>query len=281
MKRLTCLILIFALIVLCAGCAALLPDSATDSSAPEVTPELTPEPTPEPTPEVTPEPAEPWEELFSAFLKDNYEGLNQVFSGTIAGIGFIDLDIDGSPELLIFDAGASASMGVQFFDIFDGQVVCVSANILEVGRIYGMGHLSSIYVNTNFFDDFRLMRAEDGERFFCVVSGNGADDFNYTELVCFENNGQTLRTVSRLYHYETYSSDSDSAVSSVYEAGGEDITAEEYQARWDEIFAAEDLGYNAAGVFIWERSGMYASDYDGFVDMVDAAVAAYVPVPEE
>ena len=70
--------------------------------------------------------------LYRDFLELNYVPLTTA-CGFISGVGLCDLDLDGCAELILFDAGASSSMGVQLFDVEDGKAVCVSASRVEVG----------------------------------------------------------------------------------------------------------------------------------------------------
>jgi len=291
-KRLFCLLLIAALLPLpgCGAPAAPSP-SPTVQATPAATAETTPEPsgTQEVSPSPAPEPSAPevygdWAAIFTDFLRENYDSLNTLCYGGIAGVGFIDLDLDGTPELLLFDAGASAAMGVQFFDIADGREVCVSANNPDLRQPYGAGYFTDVYVNANYFDDFRLMEdQESGERYFLVESGNGAEDFLYREVIRFGRDGSGVLTLtSLLYRYESYSPDDSGNMvlsSANYTQNGQSITGAEYTAAYDALFASvKQTDYTPAGVFIWE-----VKDYDGglesFLSLVQTAVERYIPIP--
>jgi hypothetical protein len=231
-----------------------------------------------------------WQTIYTNFLTDNFSTISEQLYGSIAGIGFIDLDFDGTPELVLFDPGASASMGVQFFDITDasGTVECVSANILSVGETFGGDYLTEAYVNANYFEDFRLAENADGERIFYVNSGNGGIDFSYTELIEF--GGQTvgddgivvLTLTSLLYRSDRYPDEEEggSAEESEFTYMSERVSSEEYEAQLA-AFNAEytDTDYEARGVFMWEDKS-YTTDLTGLMAMLDNAIAAYVPLPE-
>ena len=215
-------------------------------------------------------------DLFRAFLSENYQELSDAFYNGISGVGFIDLDIDGGVEMLVFDAGASAAMGLQFFDIIDGKVECVSANMEDVGKAFGGEHMSKVIVNANYFDDFRLMQDKaSGKKFFIVQSGNGAADFSYSELVRFGNDGGVLTLESLMYKYEEYDIDSGSVKSENFKIAGKDADKTEYEAAFSSFFAgAEDLGYVAMGAFLWENSDFDAG-LDGLLAMADKAQMLY------
>lgn len=294
-KRILILFLIFTLCLPALACTQLLPDEAA-SPSPESTepPAATDAPEAEPTDEVSlqgdePEPAAaPGAEelaMYSDFLSENYDRLSELCYGGIAGVGFIDLDLDDAPELVLFDSGASASMGVQLFDIVDenGTIECVSANMVELGSTFGGEYFSLVYVNTNYFDDFRLMRGNDGSMAFYVSSGNGSIDFSYTELISFSgvpgSGGQTvLRPASVLYRRDEYDMDSGDVTDSRCRVDGDDCSVEDYEQR---LSAYEtdfnDTGYTAAGVFVWADKS-YSNDFTGFMSMVSAAIDCYQPV---
>jgi hypothetical protein len=43
---------------------------------------------------------------------------------------------------------------------------------------------------------------------------------------------------------------------------------------------AQDLGYEAQGVFLWNDMSVYDTTYDGLMAMAQAAVESYVPLDE-
>ncbi|PKM74307.1 MAG: hypothetical protein CVU91_00100 [Firmicutes bacterium HGW-Firmicutes-16] len=214
--------------------------------------------------------------IFRSFLSDNYQELSDAFFNGISGIGFIDLDLDGGVEMLMFDAGASAAMGLAFFDIVDDKVECVSANMDAVGEAFGGDHLSKVIVNANRFDDFRLMQdKKTGEKFFIVESGNGAADFSYNELVRFGNDGDFLTLKSLMYEYDEYDADTGVLVSASFRLAGKSAEKDEYDAAYKEFFDnAEELPYTAMGAFLWEKDD-YGAGLDGLLAMADKARLLY------
>lgn len=212
--------------------------------------------------------------VFRTFLSERYAELAGALYGGIAGVGFIDLDCDGGMEMLLFDAGASASMGVQIFDIIDGEVECISANIATVGERFGGDHFTETFVNANLFEDFRLMEnKQTGESFFLVSSGNGARDSSYTELIRFSADGEVLTLTGVAYRYEEYDEDSGEIKSVSYKVGGREASKEEYMALTGKIYSeAEDTGLEAKGVFAWE-SDAYTEGLDGLLAMADKALS--------
>ena len=237
-------------------------------------------PSPSPSVSVAPSPSPSADflqnkDIYRSFLSENYQKLFDSFSGGISGIGFADLDLDGGMEMIMFDAGASAAMGVQFFDIVDGKVECISANMDAVGKTFGGTHLSSVIVNANHFNDFRLMKdKKTGEKFFVVTSGNGAADFSYSELIRFGNKDGVLTLESLLYKYETYDVDSGETTGDTYKIKGKSADAAAYKAAYDAFYAsAEDTGFDAQGVLTWESN--FDASYAGFMSMTDKALSLY------
>ena len=288
MKRILSLILLAAIFMSITACQKPVeetqaPETATvkESVAPVEETEKQPEETaslaessetPMPSDEID------WSGIYTDFFDTGFDKLQESFFGSIAGIVFIDLDLDNTPEMLVYDLGASASMGVQIFDIIGGSVECVSANMSTVGDTFGGDNLSQVYVNCNSFTDFRLMESADGERFFAVESGNGAIDFSYKELIIFglANNGAvTLK--QELYMYSEYDDDGNETTAR-YEADGVSCTADEYTPKYEAFFSDnKDLDYEASGRFFLSDKA-YTQDYDGIMLMVKDAISVYVRI---
>ena len=214
--------------------------------------------------------------LFRAFLQDNYQKLSDAFFGGISGVGFIDLDMDGGIEMLVFDAGASAAMGLQFFDIIDGAVECISANMTGVGTSFGGAHMSSVIVCANHFDDFRLVSDKTtGEEFFIVQSGNGAVDFSYSELVRFGSDDGVLTLTPLLYKYTDFDIDSGATKAERFKIANKDADKTSYETAYTDFFSGiEDTNYDAKGVFLWENT-QYENGLDGLLAMSDKALTLF------
>lgn len=218
---------------------------------------------------------EEWKSIYKNFLTESYETLKEACIGGIAGIGFIDLDLDGAGEMLIFDFGASAAMGVQIFDIVDGHVECVSANMEFVRDKFAGDHFSSQYVNTGLFESFRLMEDnKTDKRFFMVESGNGATDFNYQEWIYFGNEDDVVTLTSKLYKHEDFDEDGE-VVAAVCAQGDVSVSLDRFE---EELVilqgASTDTQYEAKGTFIWEDESYY-EEFNGFMDMVDNSLEIY------
>ena|GEM_PF-942920 len=289
------MLVLFALLLVFSACEA--PPSATltptvappsgESSLPpppteleDPTPPTDAAPPPEPTPVAVPD--EQWEGKFRTFIEAEYDKIFESFVSGIAGLGFIDLDFDNSPELIIFDLGASTSMGVQIFDVIGGEVECIAANIPLVGEVFGRGHLSSAAISANEFAAFRLIRERaTGTPLFIAHSVNGAVDFLNSEIITFRRGAADEVVVSKfLSKFEEYaeSDDGERILSSQrFEYRGEEIDEERYSSAMAEFEANyEDADYEAHGVFIWENAA-YEREFQGLVAMFDAAVKAYIP----
>lgn len=214
------------------------------------------------------------EQLFLSFLSDNYNALAGVMYNGIAGIGFVDLDCDGGMEMIMFDAGASAAMGLQLFDIIDGKVECVSANLSDIGEQFGGEHFSKTYVNANYFDDFRLMaNKQTGERVFSITSGNGAMDFAYSEIIQFGAEGENLTLTSVCYKYEDFDENTGDVTGANYKVGDKVCEESEYSAAKTAFEEEnEDTQLEIKGVFAWESSS-YTDGLDGLLAMADKALS--------
>ena len=213
--------------------------------------------------------------IFRTFLSDNYQKLSDVFFEGITGICFIDLDKDGGIEMLLFDAGASAAMGLQFFDIIDNKVECISANLDSVGSTFGGKHMSDVIVNANSFQAFRLMQdKETGELFFIVNSGNGAADFVYSELIRFGSTDGVMTLQSLLYIYNEIDMNTGAVTEESYKVNGEEVSAAEYSDAINKLDSEmTDLGYIAKGVFLSEISGEATRfNFENMMTMADKAL---------
>ncbi|MGI5985495.1 MAG: hypothetical protein GXY01_03095 [Clostridiales bacterium] len=215
-------------------------------------------------------------DIFRTFLSENYQKLSDAIFGGIAGIGFIDLDMDGGIEMLIFDAGASAAMGVQFFDIIDDKVECVSANMDSIGEAFGGDHMTDVIVNANYCDDFRLMENKStGEKFYIVESKNGASDFSYTELIRFGSDNGILTLKSLMYKHEDYDLESGNVKAQNFKISGKKAGKSEYETEYNNFYSAlKDTGYDARGVFMWENTN-YKANYEGLIAIFEKALTLY------
>ena len=211
--------------------------------------------------------------IFRTFLSDNYKTLSDAFNGDISGICFLDLDCDRGIEMVLFDAGASAALGAEFFDITpDGNVVCVSSNLDAVGKAFRGKNFLSVTVNANRFDDFRLMEGSDGSQFFVVQSGNGARDFKYTELVRFGHDENDILTLESLcYDYQEMDDDGN-VTSETWKIAGKSATKTEYDDA-TKAFAknATDMKYTAKGVSVLDSGADYESSSAGLQQMAEKA----------
>ena len=261
--------------------AAAPEDKPSEPPEPEKT-DAPAQPSQEPQPGNEPEPAEnvDWQGIYTDFLNDNYDKLSQLIFGGIAGVGFADLDLDGVAEMILFDSGASASMGVQFFDVIDGKVQCVSANMEDLGSEFGGDSFTKLFVNANLFEDFRLVKNGDSA-FFTVRSWNGALDFMYEEIITFGQGDETttgavLTLSSAAYRYDEYDVESGDTVTSRFERGGVGITEDEYNTIMASVQSWTDLDLDVKGAFIWENTD-YAAGQTGLMAMVRDAAANYQP----
>ncbi len=288
MKRLICILLAVMLTVLLCACEKTQApaEAPVSTSEPAVTP-VPPTDTPEPTPELTEPPApsglvispppEGWAEPYIDFLDNNYDIIAALWPEGLSGVGFIDLDLDGMPEMILFDLGASATLGVQIFDQIDGGVYCISSVMDSAAGAFGDTYFSPVSVCASFFESFRLSETEDGYCFW-VDSANGTAESSWDEIVRFESNDGVLTPVSICERYLESDTETGLVVAERYSAGGEEIDADGYAAAEDAYTGARDTGYEARGVFLWNDMARYDTTYDGLLTMARDGVEAYVPI---
>ncbi len=239
----------------------------------------TPEPTAQPHPTVleTAEPAEGWDEAYLAFLDDNYDIFAALWPDGVTGVGFVDLDLDGTPEMIVFDQGVSATLGVQLFDLVDGQVYCVSSVQEGAAGAFDSTYFSEVSVCASFFESFRLSKTADSYCFW-VTSANGTMEASWDEIVRFDCVDGVLTPVSVCARFLGSDPESGQVVTERYTVAGKASDAAGYQAAAEEYTEADDVSHEAKGVFLWNDMARYDTTYDGLMTMARDAVEAYVPV---
>ena len=287
MRRMTALfitVLMMASGLLCAcGATAAAPTGPAGSPAapPTGVPTASPEPTPTPVPETLtlPQPREDWAERYMGFLQDNRDIFTALWPEGLSGVGFIDLDLDGTPEMVVFDQGAAAAMGAQIFDMDDAGVWCVSSVSEDAEGAFGGEYFKPVSVCASFFEAFRLSRTEDGWRFW-VNSANGTLETAWNEIVRFDRDGDILVPVSVGAQYLENDPQSGLVLSEEYTVAGEKSDKDGYEAAANVYLEGEDVGYEAKGLFLWNDMDGYGTGWDGFLAMARDAAAAYVPISQ-
>ncbi len=286
MKRFLYISLFLCLLLSLCACGA-------EEQAPEPTAALSqdfatpsPEPTAAPTPE--PRPDSPlagytateadWQSAYRQFVEDNFDVLAALWPEGMSGVGFVDLDIDGMPEMLLFDMGASASMGVQLFDIVEDAVVCVSSVNEAAAAAFGGERFQALSVCACFFEDFRLLEAGE-EIFFSVRSTNASLESCWEEQLRFDRGEGDALTLSSLFRLETESDVENGTIAAEhFFASGEAVDEAVYMEAAESMGRAYDLGYEAAGLFLWNDMERYDTSLEGLLVMLEDAAAAYVPL---
>ncbi len=284
MKRFLYISLIFCLLLTLCACGgkteslptatpAPTPESAGETPAPTATPAPTPEPTPS---AYTPSELD-WQSAYRRFVEDNFDVFAALWPEGMSGVGFIDLDLDGLPEMLLFDMGASASMGVQIFDIVEGAVVCVSSVNEAAAAAFGGEWFAPLAVCACFFEDFRLLESGD-ESFFSVRSTNGSLESCWEEQLRFGCGESGELTLASLFRLETESDVENGIIAAEYFfAAGEPVDEASYTAAAAAMGEAYDTGYEAAGMFLWNDMERYDTSIEGLLAMLDDAAAVYAP----
>ena len=284
MRRFLAVMLLIGLLL--ALCACTGGESAQDAPAPagpEVQETAEPVQTPEPEivseePELTlPEPVEGWQESYLTFLSDNYDIFAALWPEGLAGVGFIDLDLDGTPEMLVFDLGASATMGVQLFDLEEGQVYCVSSVMDSASGAFDPKYFTTVSVCASYFESFRLLRGGDGYAFW-VESANGTLESAWSEIIRFDSVDGILTPVSVCSRYLESNPETGVVFREEYTVGKDVSDEEGYMLAAQPYTLGEDMGYDGAGLFLWNNMKHYDTTYEGFMAMAEDAATAYVPL---
>ena len=288
MKRLEFLMLAAVIALLLCACGAAGAEASAQDPAAVVTVEAEPTQAPaEETSDATappapmtlelPEPADGWADSYLNYLDDNYDIFAALWPEGLTGVGFIDLDLDGTPEMILFDLGASATLGVQMFDVLDGQVYCVSSVQENAAGAFGDEHFSRVSVCTSYFEAFRLSVTANGYCFW-VDSANGTLESSWDELIRFDCEDGVLTPVSVCGRFLETDGETGAVVAERYTVAGGEADAESYTAAFKTYSEARDTGYSAAGVFLWSDIQRYDTTYDGLMAMARDAVEAYVPI---
>ena len=198
------------------------------------------------------------EKLFAKYnelIENSYDSIMELTFGSISGIGFADLDRDGGMEMILFDGGASAAMGIILFDIVDDNIQLISAYGPTENAAYGLDYFSDTFISANFFEDFRKMKSlETEDEFFLLESGNGNMEFIYRDLIRFGKGEKGQLTLEALMHRtENFDVETGDPTTAEYSVGGESCDKEAYDKAASQFYSGcYDTGFDAPGVFLWE-----------------------------
>ena len=224
-----------------------------------------------------PEAQEGWAESYIDFIDDNYDIFAALWPEGLTGVGFIDLDLDGTPEMVVFDLGASATMGVQMFDIVEDKVQCVSSVLEDAAGAFGDEYFSKISVCASYFEAFRLSYTDEGYCFW-VDSANGTLESSWDEIIRFDCKDGVLTPVCICSRYLESDVETGLVVAERYRVADKKSDPAGYAAEAAKYTDAEDMGYDAAGVFLWSDMSRYDTTYDGLMAMARDAAKQYVPI---
>ena len=226
-----------------------------------------------------PEPEEGWAESYLAFIDNNYDIIAALWPEGLTGVGFIDLDLDGTPEMVVFDLGASATLGAQLFDVVDGEVYCISSVLDTAAGAFGDDYFSRISVCASYFEAFRLSYVGDAYTFW-ISSSNGTLESSWDEIIRFDSTDGILTPESVCGRYLESDAETGLIVAQHYTAAGEETDEKAYEEAAAAYFGAGDTGYDAKGVFLWNDMNRYDTTYDGFLAMARDAAESYLPVTD-
>ncbi len=284
MKRFAALLLAAMLCALCACGGQASGSAATPVPVEEAAATPVPSATEPPAAEAEsvtalPETAEGWQDAYLTFLSDNYDIFAALWPEGLSGVGFIDLDLDGTPEMLVFDLGASATLGVQLFDLVGGQVHCVSSGLDSAAGAFGEEYFTPLAICASYFDAFRLTETEEGYVFW-VQSANGTLESAWDEIIRFESRDGVLVPVSVCSRYLESNVETGEVIAENYTVAGGTADAEGYARAAEPYVSGTDGGYEAVGMFLWDNMKRYDTTYDGFMAMARDAATAYMPLAQ-
>lgn len=280
MRRLITMLLAALIMLSLCACGA-----AADGTVPGPTEvPLATEPADTPVPAAEPEAslpttAEGWQNVYLTFLDENYDIFAALWPEGLSGVGFIDLDLDGTPEMLVFDLGASATLGVQLFDQRDGRVYCVSSGLDSAAGAFGEEYFTPLSICASYFDAFRLIETEEGYVFW-VQSANGTLESAWDEVIRFDCVDGVLVPVSVCSRYLESNVETGEVIAEDYTVAGEASDAAGYEQAAAPYVNGADTGYEAVGMFLWNNMKHYDTTYDGFMAMAQDAATAYAALPE-
>lgn len=219
-----------------------------------------------------------WQGIYGRFLEDNFDVIAALWPDGISGVGYLDLDLDGVMEMVLFDMGASATLGAQIFDIADGDVVCVSSVNEAAAAAFGGEYFSALSVCASYFEDFRLVG--EAEPYFRVKSANGDMTSCWEEQIRFvPGEPDTVLQLESLCRMESRSDvESGTVAEERFFVAGVSGSKEDYEDACAALAADRDLGYEAAGVFLWNDMERYDTSLEGLLAMAEDAAAACVPL---
>ncbi len=227
-----------------------------------------------------PEAVDGWQDSYLAFLDDNYDIFADLWPEGMTGVGFVDLDLDGTPEMIVFDQGASATLGAQLFDLVDGQVVCVSSTLDSDSGAFGDEYFSTVSVCTSYFEAFRLSYTTEDGWCFWVDSANGTLESTWNEIIRFDCENGVMNPVSVCSRYLESDEETGLVVAESYTVSGQEAQAADYEAAANIYLYGQDSGYEASGVFLWSDNS-FDTTYEGFLTLARAAIEAYRPIEAE
>lgn len=283
MRRFSAVVLLIGLFLMLCACggveaqqdapiptpeATMLPEESEPAAVPEAGPETDP---------VLQEPVEGWQEAYLTFLSDNYDIFAALWPEGLSGVGFMDLDLDGTPEMLVFDLGASATMGVQLFDLVEGQVYCVSSVMDSASGAFDPKYFTTVSVCASYFESFRLLQGENGCAFW-VESANGTLESAWSEIIRFDSADGVLTPVSVCSRYLESDPETGVVFREEYTVGAEASDEEGYAQASLPYTQGEDMGYDGSGLFLWNNMKHYDTTYEGFMAMAEDAATAYTPL---
>jgi hypothetical protein len=189
----------------------------------------------------------------------NAENVNHDYYGDypryISGFELADLNFDGSPELLLFGDGASASEMMRIFTVTDAGAVKVYQDWVDMSDVI-------LYRNIN-----------DGSLAYIFVGGNGMVDgeYGYYEGKAYKTDSHTrmdggFEDSAKIADFSNkYKTSGEEAP--VYTFNGRDVSEEKYNRIMEDLLAGyEEIAYTPAALRWDYSSPPMVGEYSAFLD---------------
>jgi len=186
-----------------------------------------------------------WQKAYVEFileLKDCFEKGKSEREGYLAYVQLNDLNMDGVPELLVSDDGASASPTVGFYQLIDGKVMKIGGYtaaqdylegkdmVLDTAGLVPYARMGSAWITLR-----KNVNTGELKYFLGSHNGTGCESFGETVGVVIGDNGEigSEKLFEYLEVYEDF--DQEKIQNSEYTVSGTTVSKEDYDKKYEEF----------------------------------------------
>lgn len=215
-----------------------------------------------------------YKKIYSDFLEDIFAHRDFYASA----IQISDLDLDGIPELIIYDGGAVAAHGVNIFQLISEQP--------ELR--YGMYYRDNDYFNENYFEDLNIpmtsnyydsddlvLCLKNGIPMYILRSHNSDGGTSWVQYYTFKNVDEKIKAI-HMAEKNIFSSDDGEIISMLYKLKENECTQDEFDLFFKEYTKAN---FKPSYMICENISISEIKDFiDGYVPELKVLGSAYVYV---